>query len=46
MNERAFIHLQRDEPGAALADLREALRLSREPDPEIQAWMQQLESPG
>ncbi len=40
--ERAFVHLQRGEPGPALADLQEALRLSPEPDPEIQAWMQQL----
>ncbi len=40
--ERAFVHLQRDEPGPALDDLLEALRLSPEPDPEIQAWMQQL----
>ena len=40
--ERAFVHLQRGEPGAALEDLREALRLSSEPDPEIRAWMQQL----
>lgn len=44
--ERAFVHLQRGEPGPALADLREALRLSPGPDSEIQAWMQQLESPG
>jgi regulator of sirC expression with transglutaminase-like and TPR domain len=42
--ERAFVHLQRDEPGPALRDLREALRLSADPDPEIQAWLQQLES--
>lgn len=42
--ERAFVHLQRDEPAPALADLREALRLSPDPDPEIQAWLQQLES--
>lgn len=41
--ERAFIHLQRDEPEAALGDLQEALRLSPDPDPEIEAWMQQLE---
>jgi len=41
--ERAFVHLQRGEPGPALEDLREALRLSPEPDPEIEAWMQQLE---
>ena len=41
--ERAFVHLQRDEPGPALVDLREALRLSPDPDPEIQAWMEQLE---
>ena len=41
--ERAFIHRQRDEPGPALADLREAQRLSPEPDPEIQDWMEQLE---
>ena len=40
--ERAFVHLQRGEPGPALEDLQEALRLSPEPDPEIQAWMQQL----
>lgn len=40
--ERAFVHLQRGEPGPALEDLREALRLSPEPDPEIEAWMQQL----
>lgn len=42
--ERAFIHLQRDEPAPALADLREALRLNPDPDPEIQAWLQQLEA--
>jgi regulator of sirC expression with transglutaminase-like and TPR domain len=42
--ERAFIHLQRDETGPALADLREALRLNPDPDPEIQAWLAQLES--
>jgi len=41
--ERAFVHLQRDEPGPALADLREAMRLSPDPDPEIQAWLQKLE---
>jgi regulator of sirC expression with transglutaminase-like and TPR domain len=41
--ERAFVHLQRDEPGPALADLREALRLNPDPDPEIQAWLAQLE---
>lgn len=40
--ERAFVHLQRDDPGPALADLREALRLSPDPDPEIQAWLLQL----
>ncbi|WP_257304212.1 SirB1 family protein [Geothrix campi] len=44
--ERAFVHLQRDEPGPALRDLREALRLSPDPDPEIQAWLQQLEASG
>ncbi|WP_257309127.1 SirB1 family protein [Geothrix fuzhouensis] len=42
--ERAFVHLQREEPGPALRDLREALRLSVDPDPEIQAWLQQLEA--
>jgi regulator of sirC expression with transglutaminase-like and TPR domain len=41
--ERAFVHLQRNEPAPALTDLREALRLSPDPDPEIQAWLQQLE---
>jgi len=41
--ERAFIHLQRDEPDPALLDLQEALRLSPEPDPEIQAWLLQIE---
>lgn len=41
--ERAFVHLQRGEPAAALEDLQEAIRLSPEPDPEIQAWMQQLQ---
>lgn len=41
--ERAYIHLQRDEPGPALLDLQEALRLSPDPDPEIQAWLAQLE---
>lgn len=40
--ERAYVHLQRGEAGAALEDLHEALRLSPEPDPEIQAWLQQL----
>lgn len=44
--ERAFVHLQRDEPVPALRDLREALRLSPDPDPEVQAWMKQLESGG
>lgn len=43
LKERAFIHLQRGEGGPALVDLREALRLSPDPDPEIQAWMEQLE---
>lgn len=46
LKERAYIHLQRNEPEPALADIREALRLSPEPDPEIQAWLQQLASPG
>ena len=41
--ERAFVHLQRDEPGPALADLKEALRLSPDSDPEIHAWLAQLE---
>jgi len=41
--ERAFIHLQRDEPEPALVDLREALRLNPDPDPEIQAWLAQIE---
>jgi len=41
--ERAFIRLQRNEPGPALEDLREALRLSPDPDPEIHAWLQQLQ---
>ena len=41
--ERAFIHLQRDEPGPALLDLQEALRLSPDPDPEIQAWLAQID---
>ncbi len=40
--ERAFVHLQRDESEPALIDLREALRLSPDPDPEIQAWLAQL----
>ncbi len=43
LKERAFVHLQRAEPGPALTDLREALRMSEEPDPEIQAWLNQLE---
>ena len=43
LKERAFVHLQRNEPGPALVDLREALLLSPESDPEIQAWLQQLE---
>jgi regulator of sirC expression with transglutaminase-like and TPR domain len=42
--ERAFVHLQRDEPAPALEDLQEALRLSPEPDPEIEAWLLQLRS--
>ena len=42
--ERAFVHLQRDEPGPALVDLQEALRLSPDPDPEIQAWLSLLET--
>jgi regulator of sirC expression with transglutaminase-like and TPR domain len=41
--ERAFVHLQRGEPAPALDDLREALRLSPDPDPEIQAWLSQLQ---
>ena len=41
--ERAFVHLQRDESGPALIDLREAHRLSPDPDPEIQAWLTQLQ---
>jgi regulator of sirC expression with transglutaminase-like and TPR domain len=41
--ERAFIHLQRGEAGPARADLEEAMILSREPDPEIEAWLIQLE---
>ena len=41
--ERAFVHLQRDESDPALIDLREALRLSPDPDPEIQAWLAQLQ---
>jgi regulator of sirC expression with transglutaminase-like and TPR domain len=40
--ERAFIHLQRGESRPALFDLQEALRLSPDPDPEIQAWLIQL----
>lgn len=43
LKDRAFIHLQRDEPGPGLADLLEAMRLSPGPDPEIQAWLEQLE---
>lgn len=43
LKERAFVHLQRDEPGPALIDLKEALRMSPDPDPEIQAWLNQLE---
>jgi regulator of sirC expression with transglutaminase-like and TPR domain len=43
LKERAFVHLQRDEPGPALLDLKEALRMSPDPDPEIQAWLNQLE---
>jgi regulator of sirC expression with transglutaminase-like and TPR domain len=43
LKDRAFVHLQRDEPGPALVDLREALRMSQDPDPEIQAWLAQLE---
>ncbi len=42
LKERAFVHLQRQDPAPALADLREALRLSPDPDPEIQAWMAQI----
>ncbi|MDP1830566.1 MAG: transglutaminase-like domain-containing protein [Geothrix sp.] len=44
LKERAFVHLQRGEPGPALSDLRDALRLSPDPDPELQAWLQQLET--
>lgn len=43
--DRALVHLQRSEPGPALSDLLEALRLSPEADPEIQAWLQVLERP-
>jgi len=43
LKERAFVHLQRNEPGPALVDLREALRLSPDVDPELQAWLQALE---
>ena len=42
--ERAFIHLQRGEPAPALEDLREALRLNPDPDPEVLAWMAQLQA--
>jgi regulator of sirC expression with transglutaminase-like and TPR domain len=42
--ERAFVHLQRGEPGPALEDLREALRLSPDPDPEVRTWLKQLET--
>lgn len=41
--ERALVHLQRNEPIPARADLREALRLGTENDPEIHAWLQSLE---
>ncbi|HEX9081875.1 MAG TPA: transglutaminase-like domain-containing protein [Holophagaceae bacterium] len=41
--ERAYVHLQRGEAASALEDLQEALRLSPEPDPEIRAWLQQLQ---
>ena len=41
--ERAFVHLQRGDPGAALLDLQEALRLSPDPDPEIEAWLAKLD---
>jgi regulator of sirC expression with transglutaminase-like and TPR domain len=44
LKERAFIHLQRHEAEPALADIREALRLSSDPDPEIQAWLKQLQN--
>lgn len=40
--ERAFVHLQRHDPQAALADLQEALHLSPDLDPEVQAWLEQL----
>jgi regulator of sirC expression with transglutaminase-like and TPR domain len=43
LKDRAFVHLQRDEPGPALADLREVLSMSPDVDPEIQAWLEQLE---
>ena len=48
VKERAFVHLQRDEREAARTDLLEALRLSPEPDPDLLAWLSQLEarSPG
>lgn len=41
--ERAFVHLQRGDAPAALVDLREALRLSPDPDPEIATWMARLD---
>jgi regulator of sirC expression with transglutaminase-like and TPR domain len=44
LKERALVHLHRNEPTAALADLYEARRLSPQPDPEIQAWLQQLQN--
>lgn len=40
--ERAFVHLRRQEPLVALDDLKEALRLSQDPDPEIHAWLLRL----
>ncbi len=43
LKDRAFVHLQRNEPTPALADLREAQLLSPGPDPEILAWLAQLE---
>ncbi|WP_306592044.1 SirB1 family protein [Geothrix sp. 21YS21S-4] len=41
--ERAFVHLQRDEPDQARVDLEEAQRLGSGEDPEVQAWLQQLQ---
>jgi regulator of sirC expression with transglutaminase-like and TPR domain len=41
--DRAFVHFRRGEVPEGLRDLREAIRLSPEPDPELTRWMERLQ---